>query len=247
VASAGGSLRDAWEEQAENWATFARTGEIDNAFWLHNLPRFLELLPPAGRLTLDVGCGEGRLGRVLRAAGHRVVAVDGSPTMARFAAEAEDSQSVVVADAAALPVCDAVADLGIAFMSLMDIDDLEQTIRELGRVTVPGGRLCLAIVHPINSAGRFDDETAESPFTVTGSYLECHGYIDVAERENVTVTFHSEHRPLEAYSRALEDAGFVIEAIREDAVDDEYAMRYPSIARWQRVPLFLHLRAVRAG
>ena len=245
MASAGGSLRDAWEGQAENWATFARSGEIDNAFWLHNLPRFLELLPEPGRLTLDIGCGEGRLGRILQAAGHRVVAVDGSPSMAWFAAGHEEPQPVVVADAAALPVCDAVADLGIAFMSLMDIDDLEQTIHELGRVVVPGGRLCIAIVHPINSAGRFADETAESSFTVTGSYLESHGYVDKVDRDNVTVTFHSEHRPLETYSRALEDAGFMIEAIREDAVGDEYATRYPSIARWQRVPLFLHLRAVR--
>lgn len=35
-----------------------------------------------GRLTVDVGCGEGRLGRVLVGSGHRVVgfdANDGSP------------------------------------------------------------------------------------------------------------------------------------------------------------------------
>jgi hypothetical protein len=31
----------------------------------------------------------------------------------------------------------------------------------------------------------------------------------------IRLTFHSEHRPLEAYSRALEDSGLLIEAIRE--------------------------------
>jgi hypothetical protein len=31
------------------------------------LAQFLDLLPPPGRLTLDAGCGEGRLGRVLAA------------------------------------------------------------------------------------------------------------------------------------------------------------------------------------
>ena len=32
-------------------------------------PALLELLPPPGRLTLDLACGEGRLARVLQAGG----------------------------------------------------------------------------------------------------------------------------------------------------------------------------------
>ena len=35
------------------------------------------------------------------------------------------------------------------------------------------------------------------------------------DRSEVRLTFHSEHRPLESYSRALESAGLLIEAIRE--------------------------------
>jgi len=31
----------------------------------------------------------------------------------------------------------------------------------------------------------------------------------------MTVTFHGEHRPLQAYTKALADAGFVIERLRE--------------------------------
>jgi hypothetical protein len=53
------------------------------------------------------------------------------------------------------------------------------------------------------------------------------------------MTFHSAHRPLDAYSRALERSGFLIEAIREVTVDDPED-------RWKRIPLFLHLRARRA-
>ena len=63
------SRDDSWERQAERWARFARSPEHDHFFWEFNGPRFLELLPEPGRLTLDIACGEGRLGRLLRERG----------------------------------------------------------------------------------------------------------------------------------------------------------------------------------
>src|SRR5262245_61773182 len=65
MAAGGESLRDAWDEQAENWVAWARTLGHDHFYWRFNLPRFLELVPPPGRLTVDLGSGEGRLGRRL--------------------------------------------------------------------------------------------------------------------------------------------------------------------------------------
>jgi len=43
---------------------------------------------------------------------------------------------------------------------------------------------------------------------------------------------------------ALEDTGFVIEALREPRVPDD-AIKSERGRRWQRLPLFLHLRARR--
>ena len=81
------SLRDAWEARAEDWVRWARSPELDDNFWGFHLAEFLRFLPAPGRLTVDVGCGEGRLGRALAASGHRVVGFDASPTSARAAAE----------------------------------------------------------------------------------------------------------------------------------------------------------------
>jgi len=64
-------MRDGWESQARNWAEFARTGH-DRSHQDINLPVLLDLLPSPGRRTLDLGCGEGRLGRLLRSLGYRV-------------------------------------------------------------------------------------------------------------------------------------------------------------------------------
>jgi hypothetical protein len=49
--------------------------------------------------------------------------------------------------------------------------------------------------------------------------------------------------PLETFTRALEDAGFAIEALREPRPpDDEPDPRYE---RWRRIPMFLQLRALK--
>jgi len=67
-----------------------------------------------------------------------------------------------LADAASLPLDDQSADLVIAFMSLQDVDAMPAAIKEVARILIPGGRFCLAIVHPINSSGRFDATTADA-------------------------------------------------------------------------------------
>lgn len=67
-------------------------------------------------------------------------------------------------------------------MSLQDVDDLDGAVRESARVLEPGRRLCLAIVHPINSAGRFDGDASDSPFVIEASYLEDSYYADTLAR-----------------------------------------------------------------
>jgi SAM-dependent methyltransferase len=112
------SLRDAWETRAPDWVRWARSPELDDDLWSFHLPEFLRLLPAPGRLTVDVGCGEGRLGRVLARSGHRVVGFDASLTSVGGAATHPEGHPVAVADAVRLPLPDDAADLAIAFMSL---------------------------------------------------------------------------------------------------------------------------------
>ncbi|HKH89107.1 MAG TPA: class I SAM-dependent methyltransferase [Acidimicrobiales bacterium] len=233
------SLREAWDSHAEEWIRWVRTPGHDSYDQFHG-ERFRDLLPPPGALTVDVGGGEGRLGRDLQELGHRVVALDGSMTLARACATHHRPVPVIVADVAAAPVRSGCADLVVALMSLQDVDDLESAVSEAARLLAPSGHFCLAIVHPLNSAGVFegDREDPDAPFVVRGSYLSRFRYHEEIERNGLPMTFHSEHRPLEVYSRALEAAGFVIEALRE--------VTEPAPAdRWSRVPLFLHIRALR--
>src|ERR1035437_7742108 len=197
------NMRDAWEAEAANWIAWVRTPGHDS-YWRFHAERFFELLPTAPCQTLDVGCGEGRLPRDLKQRGYSVTGIDSSVTLIEHARAADPAGDYRVADAAALPIGDASVPLVTAFMSLQDVDDMPAAVREAARVLVPGGRLCLAIVHPINSAGDFETLEPDAAFVIRGSYFERRRYEDTFESNGLRITFASEHRPIQDYVAALE-------------------------------------------
>ena len=241
------TMREGWEAEAQNWARLARTPGLDHSHEDTNLPPFLDLVPGPGRRTLDLACGEGRVGRVLASLGHRVVGVDASPTMVRLAAAHQQPATAVLADAARLPFPDEAFDLVVAYMCLHDIDAMPQAVSEAARVLGRPGRLCAAIPHPVNTAGGFRVPEAAAPYVISGSYLDPARSDWVFDRGGIRMTFHSEHRPLESYVRALEAGGLLIEAIREPKPPGHAVARDKAAGRWRRIPLFLQLRAVKPG
>lgn len=251
----GKSLRKAWEQNAEDWIRFARTPGHDAFFWQLGLPVLLEMLPPPGRLAIDAGCGEGRLTRILRDRGYSVVGLDGSQSMVRAAASHEEAALVLGADAAAMPVRSGAADLVVAYMTLQDLDDMEGAVAEAARVLGGGGRFCAAFIHPVQSAGdrgdpivdgvRYPDGRPDADLTMT-DYFTPRRSVDIIERDGLRMAFHSEHRPLERYARAFEEAGLLIESIREPVPDAAMIAARPSRVWWTKIPWGLFIRAIRA-
>jgi SAM-dependent methyltransferase len=135
----------------------------------------------------------------------RLLGVDASLTSARAAASHPAGHPVGVADAVRLPLADRVADLAVAFMSLHDFDDVRAAVAEVARVLVPGGRFCVALLHPVVSARMVD------------GYADERRYAFTVERGGRRMTYEGIHRPLAAYFGAFEAAGFVVEALREPA------------------------------
>ena len=108
-------------------------------------PALLELLPPPGRLTLDLACGTGELARELRDRGHDVLAVERSRELVREARRADKQLEVLRADVARMPMGSEIADLAVS----AGFDGLVEALGEIARVLMPGGRLCAALAQPV--------------------------------------------------------------------------------------------------
>jgi SAM-dependent methyltransferase len=212
LTGSGSSTSAEWEEQACNWIAWTRAPGLDS-YWRYRRDLF-GFLPAPGRATLDLGCGEGRLTRDLAEHGHRAVGVDVSATLIEAAREAHPGGDYQIADAAHTPFADGSFDLVIAYNSLMDIEDMPGAVREAARLLEPGGRLVVSILHPANS-GRTTGEGDETGFVVDRRYFEHRRTREHDERDGISMVFASYRRPLGAYTAALEQAGLLIEAVRE--------------------------------
>jgi hypothetical protein len=107
--------------------------------------------------------------------------------------------------------------------------------------------MCLAVMHPMTTAGDFSDDSASASYVIgsDASYFDSRIRVDVVSRDGLTMEYHSEHRPLERYAAALASSGMLIETLREPVPDELHAKMRSRIGRHQRVPCFLHLRAVK--
>jgi SAM-dependent methyltransferase len=236
MAESFGSLSDAWERHAAEWARWTRVPGHDVWHELLNWPAFRALVPPPGRRTLEVNCGEGRAGRLLCAEGHRMAGIDSSPTLVELAREAGGYEQLVCGDAAQLPWEAEAFELALAYMSLQDMDNLSGAVGEIARVLERGGRLCLAIIHPLNR-----------PAEALEDYFSERRFADEIERDGLRMTFESLDRPLEAYTLALAEAGFLIEELREPRPTPAALACAPRLANGAKRPYFLHMRCALAS
>jgi len=235
-------LSDSWDAHAHEWIKWVRAPGRQDSYWRFHRERFLSLVPTAGRLTVDIGCGEGRVGRDLQDLGHRVLGIDLSFTMCRAAMTHAQPSPAVRADAAELPLAESSADCAIAFMSLQDIDDMQAVVKEIARVLEDDSLLVLAIVHPMYSGGKFSRIKLSragrnyKPFVIKRSYFQTKRLVSTDVHGGLRVTLFREHRPLQAYIQALIDAGFNIEKLVELTDADQARHR-------EGIPVFLDILA----
>ena len=238
------ALREAWAQHAADWIAWARAPEHDDFFWRFNLPNLLSILPTPSGLTIDLGCGEGRLARELSARGYRVLGCDASYVLVR-AARTMEGLPLARADASQIPVRAGAATLVVASMVLQDLDDLEGAIQESARVLCAGGHLCFCVPHPVNTAGSFGEHNDGEIFALRESYFCSRRYSDRLEKDGLAMTFEGTSHPLERYTRSLESAGLAIEALREPRPEESWAAERPRVSRWRQVPNSLHVRAIK--
>jgi Methylase involved in ubiquinone/menaquinone biosynthesis len=192
-----------------------------------------------------MGCGEGRVARDLQQRGYRVVGLDLSETLIKYAAMADARSLYVRGNASSLPFASSSFDLVVAYNSLMDIEDMPGAVAEAARVLRSGGWMCISITHPLNDAGRFASSEPDAPFVIEGSYLGKRDFEARFEHDGMEMIFSGWAYPLEEYFSAFSEAGLLVESLREPPAPPETVEKDPTERHWQRVPLFAQIRALK--
>jgi SAM-dependent methyltransferase len=232
-----GADREHWSRVAAQWIAWARAPNHD-AFWAYR-DSLADYIGRSEGEALDVGCGEGRVSRLLKSRGYRVTAVDPVPELVKAAEEAESAHAYTVAPAGKLPFEDGSFDLVVAYNMLMDVVDVPGAVRELRRVLRPSGTLFVSIVHPLADMLLLNKPGEEA--SPESSYFQRRWFDAKEERNGLSMHFSGWAQPLEAYASALENAGLAITSLREPVPELRQGQDY--LKRWTRLPLFLWFKA----
>ncbi len=248
-----------WNRNAEAWTRLARAGHDVLRDQL-NTPAFLASLPPvAGLRGLDLGCGEGHNTRLVARRGASMTAVDIAEVFIRHAQSEETRAPLGIsyrqASAVELPFPATEFDFATAFMSLMDIPELELVLAEAFRVLRPGGFLQFSILHPcFNPPHRHvcrDEERRPFALEVGDYFLDTKGRVhewffgDAAQaaRERLpTFQIPRFHRPLNEWLNLLVATGFRLEHFAEPCPSEEAARIHHVLQDALVAAYFLHIR-----
>src|SRR5437868_4961640 len=175
-----------WSRIASEWTACSRAPNHDE-FWAYRTS-LLAFIEGAGD-ALDVGCGEGRVSRVLKECGYRVMAIDPVEKLISAAEQAGSADAYRIAAGADLPFENWSFDLAVAYNVLMDIEDVPAAMKEIRRVLRPSGALAILIVHPFADRGRFAGPEADAPFVVQKSYFGRKRFEVVEVRKGLKIHF----------------------------------------------------------
>ena len=127
-----------WGAAAQDWAAFQEAT---------SMPLWTDVLRAAGAghgiRILDAGCGAGGASVLAAQLGCNVTGADASPALLTIARQRLPAARFEEADIEALPFADGVFDAVLSVNSVMYASDMGAAVKELARVTAPGGRVVI--------------------------------------------------------------------------------------------------------
>ena len=203
-------------------------------------PVLLELLGDlAGKQILDLGCGDGNFGLELLDAGcQSYVGIESSHRMAKAGQEAhrESAGRIVHSRIEDWDYPPQQFDLIVSRLALHYVADLGGVFEKAFSALKPEGLLVFSMVHPVITSS---DKSREISSTRYDWIVD--DYFKPGSRK---VRFLGEfveqfHRSLEEIYRSLQEAGFVVEHLRESMPRYDQFEDMELFERRKRIPLFL--------
>ncbi len=222
-----------WADLTEWWLEEIAT---DPAYDRVVTPMLLDVMSAeVGKTYLDLGCGEGRVMRMLAAAGARPIGVEMNHHLARRAVSAGPIAEGSLPDLGFLR--DDSFDGAVCVLVIEHIEDHGRLFAEAARVVRPGGVLALVMNHPHWTAPGSspisypDDELLWRP----GSYFDRGALLERAGGQEIV--FH--HRTMGDIVESAAFAGWslerLIEAPHHELVDQAGILRLLA-CRWRLLP-----------
>ena len=235
-----------WEDNAQWWIDGFTDG-ADAEYEEQILPLAAEELRGMDQV-LDVGCGDGRVSRLVKKLGASFVAgIDPTWNQVTVASQRGGGLHVSKAGADGLPFFDEAFDAVVACLVFEHIQDVDTAIAEVARVLKPGGRFCFFLNHPLlqtPGSGWIDDQILDPPeqYWRIGAYL-----IEQESNEEVEKDIYIPfiHRPLSRYVNALIENGLYVQRMLEPAPPPGFLARAAEYEDASTIPRLLYLRAVK--
>jgi len=207
-------------------------------------PVFLQLIQPiVGKQILDLGCGDATIAReLLQNGAARYLGLEGSQKMSALAAQtlANTSGQVINQTIEDWAYPQATFDLVISRLALHYIADFAAVCSNVFRTLTPQGVFVFSVEHPVITScdrgwksGTLRQDWLVDDYFTTG--------LRVTNWLGGTVQKY--HRTIEEYFLLLQQAGFVIEQLREAQPQREHFQDQQTYERRKRIPLFLLLAA----
>jgi SAM-dependent methyltransferase len=238
-------MSNGWEPSAQAWiASMGEGGERGDWGREHVLDPVMLSRVAAGQFgrALDVGCGEGRFCRMLKAAHVNAIGIDPTAQLLEEARRRDPSGDYRSGKAEELPFEAASFDLVVSYLTLVDIVDFRTAIREMTRVLKPAGALLIANLTGFTSAcaeqGWVKDHEGRHLHYPVDRYLDEFSFWF----EWAGIRIENWHRPLGAYMAALLENGLQLSFFSEpgpvsgDADHRETYRRVPwfVVMEWRR-------------
>lgn len=238
------SSTDCWNQvNVEEWIHVAQTNDF-RMYYI--MPCTLKKLGDVkGKRILDLGCGDGGYSRTLAQKGAIVTSADCSEVMVEYAKRKAEEENLKinhsVLNANALTgIPDNCYDVVLCSMMLMDVEDLDGTLKEIHRVLKPKGTVFISILHPCFKG----KETAwiKNMGTIQVLVSDYHNPKEwVGEIKGMKDPVIYRHRTLSDYVKAFVRNNFKIIDMNEPVPTKEQSQMSPRVAWLEKIPMYLFI------
>lgn len=238
------SSTECWNQvNIDEWVDKAQTNDF-RMYYI--MPYTLEKLGDVkNKYILDLGCGEGGYSRALAHKGAIVTATDCSEAFIEYAKSKAQEEGLsinhYIYNANTLnDINDDYYDIVLCSMMLMDVEDLDGTLKEIRRVLKSNGNVFISILHPCFKG----KET---------KWIENNGHIEVlvsdyhnpkewaGEIKGMNVPILYRHRTLSDYIKAFVKNKFKIIDMNEPIPAQEKSVMSPRVAWLEKIPMYLFI------